>query len=111
MKEDIKIRLLKTYDEIEMKRMYPWARMNLNRKEPRATSSDDITSCLDKLEQAHDFYSNMSGGTHIVKDLTIKDLILALIIAEQRIEEMDKELSLFIENSGMSLMTRRGSIT
>lgn len=42
-----------------------------------------VRECLDKLESAEDFRKGIDIGTPVVDGLTIQDMILALVSAEQ----------------------------
>jgi len=58
--------------------------MNINRHVDYGdVAAERVRECLDKLEAAKSFRAGIDIGTPVVVSLTIQDMILALISAEQ----------------------------
>ena len=51
------------------------------------TASKRIGFCLDQLEKANDFSKGISFDTEIVKNLSVEELIGALVSAEQQLNQ------------------------
>jgi len=58
--------------------------MNINRHVDYVdVAAERVRECLDKLEAAKSFWKGVDLGTPVVPRLTIQDMILALVSAEQ----------------------------
>jgi hypothetical protein len=55
-------------------------------------ATERVTYCLDQLEKADDFINRIYWDTEVVPNLTIEEMIGALISAEQEITKLEEKI-------------------